>query len=183
MPVPNSINIVDDSEWTLAPHIPFKSKKTFDHSGNILNMIRDGGSLRGLLSETGAGCFEVMTKREMREEVGDIRIGRGRKVPSHIVRRMIALKEIYILPSSEDKTSAVVSATATIDEIYTEGFPAGWGVLDKPYINSSMLYKDVNGRKFEVCIRPNGLPVDQWVPIAREMAFGAQTFDVRVLAA
>lgn len=183
MPIPNSINIVADSEWTVAPHIPFKSRKTFDHSGNILNMIRDGGSLRGLLSEHGAGCFEVMTKRELREEDGDIKIGRGRKVPSYIVARMIALKEIYVLANSEDMLSAVVCAEATVDEYYEDGFPGGWGVLDKPYIDSSLLYKHVDGVKFEVCIRPRGLSIDQWVPIARAMAFGAQSVDVGGLAA
>lgn len=178
MPVPISINIIDDSEWTVAPHISFKSKKTFDHSGNILNMIRDGGSLRGLLSVDGAGCFEVVTKTELREEGGDIKIGRGRKVPSYIVRRMIASKEIYVLADRDNVTSAVVFATATVDEIYQEGFPQGWCVLDKPYMDSSSLYKDVDGAKFVVCIRPKELPIERWVPITRAMALGAQTFDV-----
>jgi hypothetical protein len=178
MPVPNSIDVVDDSEWTAAPHVPFKSKKTFDHSGNILNMLRDGGSLRGLLSENGVGCFEVMSKRELREENGDVKIGHGRRVPSYTVKRMIALKEIYIQPRDDSTTSDIACATATVDEFYADDFPADWGVLDKPYLDSSLLFKEVEGVMIEVCNRPRGLRTDQWLPIARAMAIGAQSFDL-----
>lgn len=182
MPVPNSIAIIDDSEWGIAPHVPFKMKKSFDHSGNILTMIRAGGCLRGLLGQGGAGCFEVMSKRELREENGDIKIGHGRKVPSSVVKTMIARKEIFVVSDGEN-SSEVVFATATVDDFYTEGFPAGWGVQDKPYLGVSLLYKNTEDGLIEICGRPKKLSVEQWVPIARAMSIGAQSVDLESAAA
>lgn len=182
MPVPNSIAIIDDSEWKLAPHAPFRMKKSFDHSGNILTMIRAGGCLRGMLDRDGAGCFEVLSKRELREEGGDIKIGHGRRVSSYVVRSMITRKEIFVVPEAEN-SPGIVFATATVDDFYTEGFPSDWGVQDKPYLGVSMLYKKTESGLIEVCGRPKMLSIEQWVPVARAMAVGAQNVELEGAAA
>jgi hypothetical protein len=182
MPVPNSITIIDDSEWKTAPQVRFKTKKSFDHSGNILTMIRGGGCLRGLLGQGGAGSFEVLSKRELREEDGDVKIGHGRKVSSYVIQMMIVRKEIFVVPNDE-APSGIVYAVATVDDFYTEGFPSAWGVQDKPYLGVSMLYKKAENGLFEVCVRPRGLSIEQWVPVARAMAVGAQGVDLESVAA
>jgi hypothetical protein len=123
------------------------------------------------MGQGGAGCFEVMSKRELREEGGGVQIGHGRKVSSWVVSQMIQRQEIYVAVA-EVIDGAVVHACATVDEIVTNGFATGFGVRHKPYVGVSHLFKSKGEGSVEICIRPKGISFEEWAPIARAMSHG-----------
>lgn len=173
MPVLSSMPIVDDANWQMRPEVPFKTKRFFDHAANILTILRAGGCLRGRVGPGGAGGFEILSKRELREET-EIKIGHGRMVSSWTVKSMIQRQEIY-LPETKTAQGEVVYAHATVDEFIVDGFPEGWGVLHKPYLSESWLCKKLENGFFDVCQRPKGFPLDEWVPFCQLMAIGLVT--------
>jgi hypothetical protein len=170
MPVPLSIPVIDDASWSSPPQVPFKTKKMFDHTSNILTILRGGGCLRGRLGRDGAGGFEILSKRELREEV-EVKIGHGRRVSSWTVSSMIGRGEIY-LPDIGGVDGEVVYAHATVDEFIVCGFPIGWGILHKPYLNASYLCRKTEGDTLFVAERPKKFPVTDWITFGRAMAHG-----------
>lgn len=168
MPVPQSVEIRGEP-GSKAPAL-FTRKKPFDNSANILNILKSGGLVRGIFSDGAAGPFEILTKKERSEGLHESAPGAGRWVPSHIVDWMIRRQQIFVVPG--EKGAPFVYCELTQDDVYSDGFPAGWGVRHVPSTNATHLFAPNDGAELIICERAQPLSVEDWVPLARAMAFG-----------
>jgi hypothetical protein len=173
MPVPTSVAIKAGAS-DFKPHHIFSRNKPFDNFHNIKTVIKGGGFVRGVWTDGQAGPFEIFTKKESEGYRPNKSPGLGRWVPTHVIERMIYLKEIFVIEDEEN--AGLVSVHLTEDEVFSDGFPDGWGVRHVPSTDVTYLFKPGEDSHIPICERPRGLPLDEWVPMARVMAIGLDVF-------
>jgi hypothetical protein len=168
MPVPASVPLKSDSSFK-AP-ATFKRKKPFDNTFNIVNILKNGGILRGVFFDGEAYDFEILTKKERSEGLEDAGRGAGRWVPTSTILWMVKNKEISVPPTTPE--GHFIYAQLTQDEFFTAGFPTGWGVRHVPSTDATYLFGPSEPAYTPVCVKPSRAIVEEWVLLAKLMAHG-----------
>lgn len=88
-------------------------------------------------------------------------------------------QEVFVAPAEGDP---FVYCELTQDEVFSDGFPAGWGVRHVPSTNATHLFGSSNDSERAICERPRSFTVEEWAPLARTMALGLYAHD-KLLAA